>query len=91
VGGPGRPPRSTEAAYLRELSAVCTAERWRQACEKALGQAVGGCPKARDFLARYLLESPGQVADLVQQLTAELERLKREGAEHAAEQIETAG
>lgn len=54
-GGPGRPPRATEAAYLAATIQAVPIEKWRKVCAMALQQALRGNHKAREFLAKYLL------------------------------------
>jgi hypothetical protein len=65
-GGPGRPPRATEAEYLDALKASVPLDRWQRVIEAALQQAEQGDPKARDWLAKYLLPKeadPAQTDD----------------------------
>lgn len=54
-GGPGRPPRATEAAYMAATIQAVPIEKWRKVCAVALQQALRGNHKAREFLAKYLL------------------------------------
>lgn len=54
-GGPGRPPRQTELDYLLATQAACTPEEWGLIVLRAKADALGGCPMARAFLARYLI------------------------------------
>ena len=61
-GGPGRPARAVESAYLRVLAATVTVDHWQQICEKALADALAGDAKARAWLASYLLPSGGGLA-----------------------------
>jgi hypothetical protein len=63
-GGPGRPPRQTEAAYLRITTAACSLEDWREIVTKAVVDAKTGNAKAREFLARYVLGAAPILSDL---------------------------
>ena len=57
-GGPGRPRRATEAGYLEVLMEACPLERWRGVVERAIVDAEGGDPQARQWLAAYLIGRP---------------------------------
>jgi hypothetical protein len=63
-GGPGRPPRQTEAAYLRITTAACSLEEWREIVTKTVADAKTGNAKAREFLARFLLGAAPILSDL---------------------------
>jgi hypothetical protein len=63
-GGPGRPPRVTERDYLAALAGECPPETWRAICRRAVNDALAGDAKARDWLSRYLLGSPGELPAL---------------------------
>ncbi len=54
-GGPGRPPRQTERAYLETTLASCPLEAWRDIVARAVEDAKQGDAKARQFLADHLL------------------------------------
>lgn len=54
-GGPGRPKRATETAYLRVLSDVLTPDAWRGIVERAVKDAQAGDDKARAWLSRFAL------------------------------------
>ena len=54
-GGPGRPKRETEAAYLCELRDAVPLADWRAICERAATDAMAGDHKARTWLSTYLL------------------------------------
>ena len=54
-GGPGRPPRATETAYLEALTEIVTPERWRAICERAASDAEAGDAKAREWIAKYVI------------------------------------
>src|SRR5581483_7105076 len=64
-GGPGRPSRCTETAYLRELTKACSLDDSREIVHKAVTDAKGGNWRARDFLAKYLLGDAPVLSDLV--------------------------
>ncbi|MBA4107357.1 MAG: hypothetical protein C0485_16550 [Pirellula sp.] len=53
-GGPGRPSRSTEHAYVRVTIAGVTPERWAKIVERAAVDAEAGDPTARAWLTRIL-------------------------------------
>jgi hypothetical protein len=63
-GGPGRPTRKTEAAYLRATSVACSIEDWQEIVTKAVADAKAGNAKAREFLARYILADSPILSDL---------------------------
>lgn len=74
--GPGRPPRQTEAGYMQAMMQACTLDTWRVICERAVNDAKKGDPKARDWLAKYLVGDPGHQAPapmqvIIQQLTGQ--------------------
>jgi len=76
-GGPGRPKKAVERAYLDELVDVVTAREWRAIVRKAVTDAKDGDAAARAWLSRHLLgDDPPAVASLVEELRAELERLR---------------
>ena len=58
AGGPGRPPRATEANYLLAVIDACPLEVWQDIVKKAVADARDGCDKSRHWLASYLLGSP---------------------------------
>src|SRR6516165_241365 len=75
-GGPGRPRRVVERDYLAVAVGAVSAADWRKVVKKALEQAIKGDSRARDWLGRRLVGSdPIQVAKLVEELQAELQRL----------------
>ena len=65
-GGPGRPKRATEGAYLRALTDACPPDTWREICEAQVSAARSGDSKAAAWLCRYLMgnPAPGALADL---------------------------
>jgi hypothetical protein len=54
-GGPGRPRRATERAYLATLSDAISLEDWRAIVGRAVSDAKDGDPKAREWIANYVL------------------------------------
>lgn len=54
-GGPGRPRRQTEAAYLVALSEAVTLDDWRAIVATAVIEAKSGDAAARKWLSDYLL------------------------------------
>ena len=65
AGGPGRPRRAVERDYLTTLTEACPPEKWRAIVDRAVTDAKDGDPKARDWLARYLIgDKPGTLAEL---------------------------
>ena len=61
-GGPGRPPRPTETAYLSALMEACPPDTWRRVCERAVQDAQNGDSRARQWLARSLVGEPALMA-----------------------------
>lgn len=57
-GGPGRPKKEKEAAYLDILLSVVTPDDWRKVCAVALARAKSGDAKARDWLSNYIVGRP---------------------------------
>ena len=55
----GRPSRQVEAAYLDVMLAECSLDKWREICQVAVSDAIGGNVNARryarDWLGRILL------------------------------------
>ena len=70
-GGPGRPPRQTEREYLRAMLAACTPDDWREIVGQVVEDAKGGDPKAREWLARYLVGAPTALTPMPSELAAE--------------------
>ena len=54
-GGPGRPPRATEAEYMEALAETVSVATWRCIISKAATDALAGDSKAREWLSRYLI------------------------------------
>lgn len=61
-GGPGRPPRQTEASYLAVIMEECDLEKWRGIVRRAMLDAEAGDEKARHWLASYLIGAPSAKA-----------------------------
>jgi hypothetical protein len=53
----GRPRRAIEREYLVVLADAVPLDTWREICQAAVETAKAGDPKARDWLARYLIGS----------------------------------
>jgi hypothetical protein len=60
----GRPRRVTERDYLVVLTEECTPEEWRLICRRAKADAKAGDPRAREWLARYLMGNPAELPAL---------------------------
>jgi len=54
-GGPGRPRRQTEAAYLRVMMDACPLDAWEAIVRAAVARAEAGDHQARQWLTRYLV------------------------------------
>lgn len=70
AGGPGRPRRATEQAYLLATLNACPLEAWEEIVLAAVEAAKSGDWKAREWLSGYLLgevkaPSPTPTAALV--------------------------
>lgn len=63
-GGPGRPPKARELAYLAVLREKLTLAEWGQIVEQTIRDAKSQDPIARDrarrFLAEYAIGKPAQ-------------------------------
>ncbi len=76
-GGPGRPKWTVEQTYLDATLASVPVSAWRKIVAKAVTQAKAGDFRAREWLSRLLVSAdPLPLAELVNELKAELERLK---------------
>ena len=67
-GGPGRPKRITERAYLDIVIAVCTPDIWKDVVNKAVEDAKRGDVKAREWLSSYLIGKPEQRAPTLKEM-----------------------
>ena len=74
-GGPGRPRRALERQYLAALAEAVSPADWRAIVARAVTDAKGGNPKARDWLSKHLL---GDDPLALVELREEFERLKSE-------------
>lgn len=65
-GGPGRPRRAVEADYLKALAEACPPETFLEICQRAVDQARDGEPRARAWLADYLVgtRQPGALIEI---------------------------
>ena len=71
AGGPGRPRRDTERAYVTALAEACPPERWRLIVARAVADAEGGDAKAREWLGTYLLGKPAGEAPTLHALAVQ--------------------
>jgi hypothetical protein len=72
-GGPGRPRRGVEREYLSALVEAVPLADWRAIVGKAVADAKAGNPRAREWLAKYLL---GDDPLALIEMADELARLK---------------
>lgn len=70
-GGPGRPPRRVEEAYLDAMRGIVTMPRWRKIVRQALEDALAGNHRARVWLSRYVLPSPAALEAIAARRAAE--------------------
>jgi hypothetical protein len=86
IPGPGRPRRQTERKYLRSLAAVVKLTDWREIVRRAVEDAKAGDAQARNWLSKHLCgDEPLALAELVEELQAELERLRHGNANAGAD------
>jgi hypothetical protein len=64
AGGPGRPPRSTEQAYMEATINNCSLEDWGAIVRRAVQDAIAGDAQARTFLANYLIGKPKETVQV---------------------------
>jgi hypothetical protein len=64
IPGPGRPSRDIETSFINVLTDVCSMDKWKKICNRAVNDAIKGDAKARDFVASYLIGKPRQVLEL---------------------------
>jgi hypothetical protein len=57
-GGPGRPRRETERAYLAAMADAVPPDTWRVIVEAAAASAFQGDRHAREWLSAYLMGMP---------------------------------
>jgi hypothetical protein len=55
---PSRPRRETEREYMAALAQACTLADWQEIVGRAVTDAKAGDPKARQWLASYLVGAP---------------------------------
>lgn len=72
-GGPGRPKRETERAYLDAIIAECPPETWRKIAGKAVEDALDGDSKAREWLSHYVVGKPQQSAPTLKEMAIDAE------------------
>jgi hypothetical protein len=60
AGGPGRPPRATELAYMHIVMQACTLDDWQAIIKRAVFDAKDGDATARAWLASYLVGKPSE-------------------------------
>jgi hypothetical protein len=70
-GGPGRPRRAAEREYLTVLAEACSLDDWRAIVATAVASARNGDPKARAWLASYLVGTPESVAPTLHALAVD--------------------
>ena len=71
AGGPGRPRRATERAYLDALTEACPPETWKLIVESAVMNAGRGDRYAREWLSSYLMGRPTGEATTLHNLAVE--------------------
>ena len=91
-GGPGRPKRCVERDYLAALSETVTLDDWHAICQRAVEEAKGGDPKAREWLSRYCIgKEPQSLMDIAAKETRGLsssdEIQQKSGREKKREQV----
>lgn len=70
-GGPGRPKRVTERAYLDIIISECPPDTWREIVQAAVRDARTGDAKAREWLASFLIGKPDGVAPTLHKLAVD--------------------
>jgi hypothetical protein len=63
-GGPGRPKRITELAYLRSFVDAVSLDDWRAVISSTIEHAKAGDAKAREWLTKYLIGDPVPISKL---------------------------
>ena len=86
-GGPGRPKRATEEAYLQATTSACSPQDWQEICDKAKEQAKEGNDRAREFLRKALLGDryAVPVGSHSQEIKLEIPLLNKDGTEIATD------
>ena len=72
-GGPGRPRRATERAYLAAMSDTCSVEDWKEIVHRAITDAKSGDPRARTWLSEFLVGRVEPGAEPLHRLAVEEE------------------
>lgn len=85
--GPGRPPRATEAAYLRVMMNACDLETWQAIVERAVADAKNGDGAARAWLASYLVGKPSN--DRAAPRPSRVLALEESGVDEVADELES--
>jgi hypothetical protein len=68
---PTTPRRAVERDYLAALADLVPLDTWREICRQTVEAAKAGDPKARDWLARYLIgKEPMKLLDVAADETA---------------------
>lgn len=62
AGGPGRPPRQTETAYLSRMMRVCDLDTWETITRAAVAAAQAGDHQARAWLSSFLVGKAETIA-----------------------------
>jgi hypothetical protein len=84
----GRPRREAERAYLEATVASVSIDDWKKVVKKALAQAIARDDRARCWLSRLLVgDNPLQMAELIEELQAELDRLRGYGGAGSASRL----
>ena len=77
-GGPGRPPKSRERAYLDATMSACPVEAWKAVVKRAVADARKGNAVARRWLSDILIgRDPVALTDLLGDLRGEIEEALR--------------
>ena len=49
--------RPVEREYVSTLNAAVPLDIWHRICQRAVDDALAGCPKAREWLAKHLMQT----------------------------------
>lgn len=75
-GGPGRPPKARERAYLDATMSGCPPDEWVKIVRKAVADAKKGNAVARRWLSDILVgRDPVALADQLEDLRGEIEEV----------------
>lgn len=86
-GGPGRPKRQTEAAYMQAMMDEVPLDTWRDVVRAAVTEAKAGDHQARSWLAKYLVGEPKTEAPAPMQVIVEQLLQLDPALERAAERL----